>query len=50
MNKEDNSPARNGFRLSENFFGTATVGERGQIVIPAEARKNATRSRPATNC
>ena len=27
------------FSLSENFFGTATVGERGQIVIPAEARK-----------
>lgn len=23
----------------EFFFGTATVGERGQIVIPAEARK-----------
>lgn len=22
-----------------NFYGTATVGERGQIVIPAEARK-----------
>ena len=25
--------------LEENFFGSATVGERGQIVIPAEARK-----------
>lgn len=25
--------------LEECFFGTATVGERGQIVIPAEARK-----------
>jgi AbrB family looped-hinge helix DNA binding protein len=24
-----------------NFYGTATVGERGQIVIPAEARKSA---------
>ena len=23
----------------ECFYGTATVGERGQIVIPAEARK-----------
>ena len=22
-----------------NFYGTATVGEKGQIVIPAEARK-----------
>jgi AbrB family looped-hinge helix DNA binding protein len=25
--------------LEELFFGSATVGERGQIVIPAEARK-----------
>ncbi len=25
--------------LSESFFGTSTVGERGQIVIPAEARE-----------
>lgn len=25
--------------LEENFYGTATVGERGQIVIPADARK-----------
>jgi AbrB family looped-hinge helix DNA binding protein len=25
--------------LEEGFFGTATVGERGQVVIPAEARK-----------
>jgi len=24
--------------FSEMFFGTSTVGERGQIVIPAEAR------------
>ncbi len=24
-----------------SFYGTATVGERGQIVIPAEARKSA---------
>jgi AbrB family looped-hinge helix DNA binding protein len=30
---------KNAFRLAENFFGTATVGERGQIVIPSEARK-----------
>ena len=27
--------------ISANFYGVATVGERGQIVIPAEARKNA---------
>ena len=25
--------------INEMFFGTATVGERGQVVIPAEARK-----------
>ena len=27
------------YRLADNFLGTATVGERGQIVIPIEARK-----------
>lgn len=27
------------FSLEHNFFGSATVGERGQVVIPAEARK-----------
>lgn len=27
------------FSLEELFFGTATVGDRGQVVIPAEARK-----------
>ena len=27
------------FSVREHFYGTATVGERGQIVIPAEARK-----------
>ncbi|AIE86552.1 AbrB family transcriptional regulator [Fimbriimonas ginsengisoli Gsoil 348] len=26
------------WNFSEAFFGTSTVGERGQIVIPAEAR------------
>ena len=25
--------------FEDRFYGTATVGERGQIVIPAEARK-----------
>ncbi|MEI6913630.1 MAG: AbrB/MazE/SpoVT family DNA-binding domain-containing protein [Armatimonadota bacterium] len=25
--------------LEEQFFGTVTVGERGQVVIPAEARR-----------
>lgn len=25
--------------LEDRFYGTATVGERGQVVIPAEARK-----------
>lgn len=28
-----------GFDWDDHFFGTATVGERGQIVIPADARK-----------
>ena len=27
------------FSLEEHFFGSVTVGERGQVVIPAEARK-----------
>jgi AbrB family looped-hinge helix DNA binding protein len=26
-------------RLNEFFYGSVTVGERGQVVIPAEARK-----------
>jgi AbrB family looped-hinge helix DNA binding protein len=25
--------------IEEHFFGSVTVGERGQVVIPAEARK-----------
>ena len=25
--------------LEDHFYGTATVGERGQVVIPADARK-----------
>lgn len=25
--------------LEEHFYGTATVGDRGQIVVPADARK-----------
>jgi len=32
-------PENEEFSLKDNFFGAATVGERGQIVIPAEARK-----------
>ncbi len=27
------------FCLKDHFYGAATVGERGQIVIPVEARK-----------
>lgn len=27
-------------KMDECFYGSATVGERGQIVIPAEARKD----------
>lgn len=30
---------KNEMNLEEHFHGTATVGERGQIVIPAELRK-----------
>jgi len=41
--KPEESPqetiARPAFDWDEHFFGTATVGERGQIVIPADARK-----------
>ena len=34
------SKTKNGeYCLKDNFYGAATVGERGQIVIPAEARK-----------
>lgn len=28
------------FNIEEYFYGSATIGERGQIVIPAEARKD----------
>jgi AbrB family looped-hinge helix DNA binding protein len=35
---------RDGFRLkghrAPKFYGTTTVGERGQVVIPAEARRD----------
>jgi AbrB family looped-hinge helix DNA binding protein len=36
---DDSGTDKKNHRRSDNFFGTATVGERGQIVIPAEARK-----------
>ncbi len=32
-------PNNNTSGIEECFYGSATVGERGQIVIPAEARK-----------
>ena len=32
-------PDSNEFSLKDHFYGAATVGERGQIVIPVEARK-----------
>jgi len=32
LNKED-------FSLKDHFYGAATVGERGQLVIPVDARK-----------
>lgn len=39
--ENEGSPAAQppGFDWDDHFFGTATVGERGQIVIPADARK-----------
>lgn len=37
--EEGSAGNRKGFDWDEHFFGTATVGERGQIVIPADARK-----------
>ncbi len=27
-------------KITDSFYGTVTVGERGQIVIPAEARRD----------
>lgn len=32
-------PGAKEFSLKDHFYGAATVGERGQIVIPVEARK-----------
>ena len=32
-------PTDKEFCLKDHFYGAATVGERGQIVIPADARK-----------
>lgn len=32
-------PGGEKFSLKDSFYGAATVGERGQIVIPVEARK-----------
>ena len=32
-------PSDKEFSLKDHFYGAATVGERGQIVIPVEARK-----------
>lgn len=36
MSVEDKN---NHFCMDDRFFGAVTVGERGQVVIPAEARK-----------
>ena len=33
------NPEAKEFSLNDHFYGAATVGERGQIVIPVEARK-----------
>lgn len=32
-------PAEDPFTWEDHFFGAVTVGERGQVVIPAEARR-----------
>ncbi len=32
--------AKKGCGFSDAFYGTATIGERGQIVIPADARSD----------
>jgi AbrB family looped-hinge helix DNA binding protein len=29
-----------GLKFSENFYGSSTLGDRGQIVIPVEARND----------
>ena len=44
MKTDDANPTRTEppasvFDWDDHFWGTATVGERGQIVIPADARK-----------
>jgi len=35
-----NGAGANGRKLEDLFYGTVTVGERGQIVIPAQARRD----------
>lgn len=41
MEPSDKPETREGHKFSwdDHFYGSVTVGERGQVVIPAEARK-----------
>src|SRR5579862_8915278 len=39
-NGTSNGARDGGRRFEEMFYGTVTVGERGQIVIPAQARRD----------
>ena len=39
LNDEADNVKKCAFSVEEHFLGTVTVGERGQIVIPAEARQ-----------
>ncbi len=34
-----NGDGKKRFSMDDHFFGSVTVGERGQVVIPADARK-----------
>jgi AbrB family looped-hinge helix DNA binding protein len=36
---EKNKHEENRFSWDDHFFGSVTIGERGQVVIPVEARK-----------
>ncbi len=38
--KSMKSSKATGIKLSENFYGSSTLGDRGQIVIPIEARND----------
>jgi AbrB family looped-hinge helix DNA binding protein len=39
--EQPGEPSGGAFSLDDLFYGAVTVGERGQVVIPAEARRDA---------